>query len=84
MISLVLFILPTALLVLLAYFFYIRKAQKDMAKAETLRQAYEKALNSGNKAAALRCGRAYFEYLRGGRLTIYDEQSITNDLAAMG
>lgn len=49
---------------------------------------YQAAIASGDKARALQAGRAYYSYLRGGafgggKLTIYDEQAITNDLNTM-
>ena len=76
-------ILFTSPVILLAVFFNTRKRRKDREKAEKLRQAYETALNSGNRARALQFGRAYYAYLRHGRLTLYDEQAIANDMAAM-
>ncbi|MBN8836375.1 MAG: hypothetical protein J0I09_03900 [Sphingobacteriia bacterium] len=49
------------------------------AKAE-----YHEALNGTGKRKALELGRRYYRLKRGkGKLTIYDEQAITNDLAAM-
>ena len=69
--------------ILIAYFFYTRKRRQELLEAERLRQAYENALNSGSKSAAPQKGRAYYSYLRQGRLTIYDENAIANDLAAM-
>jgi hypothetical protein len=54
-----------------------------IARIKESKTIYEKALKSGNKEEALKAGRIYYERLRGGRLTIYDEQAITNDLSAM-
>jgi hypothetical protein len=52
-------------------------------KSQKLYTAYRQALASKNKAAALEAGRAYYAFKRkDGRLTIYDEQAITNDLTA--
>ncbi len=48
-----------------------------------LKDEYAKALRSGDKQKALEAGRKYYAKLRGGRLTIYDEQAITNDLSTM-
>jgi hypothetical protein len=49
-----------------------------------LKKKYDDALRSGNKKAALDAGRNYYSKLRNnGKLTIYDEQAITNDLTAM-
>jgi hypothetical protein len=50
---------------------------------EALKQEYDRALLSGDKKAALTAGRNYYSRLRNGKLTIYDEQAITNDLTAM-
>jgi hypothetical protein len=48
-----------------------------------LKIAYDEAIKSGNKAQALDAGRKYHAFIRGGSLTIYDEQAITNDLMTM-
>jgi uncharacterized membrane protein len=58
---------------------------------QKLKKQYEDALNalrkspSNNKlrTTALLAGRKYFEALRNGTLSIYDEQRIANDLAAI-
>lgn len=51
---------------------------------KTLKANYDRALQGTDKKAALDAGRAYYAALRGGKkLTIYDEQAITNDLSAM-
>lgn len=64
---------------------YFVKYGNDKREDEQKRlyQAYQDALRSGNKGAALSAGRAYYSNLRKGKLTIYDEQAITNDLSAM-
>ena len=57
------------------------KAEKEK---EELRISYTNALKSGNKKRALELGREYYASLReDGRLTIYDEQAIQNDLLSM-
>jgi len=56
------------------------KKQNELSR---LKQNYKDALNSYDKAKALQAGRNYYSYLRGGKLTIYDEQAITNDLMTM-
>jgi|GEM_PF-6041778 len=59
---------------------YVLKAQ-GISKAK---QAYDRALQGQNKREALEAGRKYYSKLRkDGKLTIYDEQAITNDIAAM-
>jgi hypothetical protein len=53
-------------------------------KTQTLLAAYKESLSGTDKQDALQRGRAYYAYLRGnGQLTIYDEQALANDLAAM-
>jgi hypothetical protein len=52
-------------------------------KKKELWDAYQQAIYSGNKRDALDKGRAYYSKLRGGKLTIYDEQALTNDLSTM-
>jgi len=51
---------------------------------------YHNAIHSGNRIEALNLGRRYYSKTRSGffglssgRLTIYDEQAITNDLSVM-
>ncbi|WP_338876925.1 hypothetical protein WBJ53_14815 [Spirosoma sp. SC4-14] len=56
--------------------------QRGRKEAE-LKAIYDDALRSGNKSRALAAGRAYYSHLRKGKLTIYDEQAITNDLSTM-
>jgi hypothetical protein len=44
---------------------------------------YKDALKSGDKKKALNLGRRYYSSLRDGKLTVYDESALTNDLATM-
>lgn len=48
-----------------------------------LKEAYDSALKGNNKSIALAAGRAYYSAMRKGKLTIYDEQAIANDLSTM-
>lgn len=58
--------------------------KKQKEKLRLLKEEYDNALRGNDKKRALDAGRAYYSSLRGqGKLTIYDEQAITNDLAAM-
>ena len=68
--------------VVLLYFKF--KRQKE-AKEKTilLESEYKELLKGTDKTKALNTGRVYYSNLRGGKLTIYDEQAITNDLNAM-
>lgn len=53
-------------------------------RLKQLKENYDNALKGTDKRVALETGRAYYSALRGdGKLTIYDEQAITNDLSAM-
>jgi hypothetical protein len=49
---------------------------------ETLWEAYNAARASGDRARALETGRAYYRRRR-GKLSLYDEQAIANDLSTM-
>lgn len=61
----------------------IAVSNSNSKKRKELWSAYQRALASGDKRAALEAGRAYYSRLRGGKLTIYDEQALTNDLSTM-
>lgn len=51
---------------------------------EKLKVEYENALKGTDKTKALQAGRSYYSALRNDKkLTIYDEQAITNDLNTM-
>jgi hypothetical protein len=80
-------ILPKIILFLAigAVFFLFKKEQaKRKAAIKILKDKYDAAIKSGDKQEALVCGRKYYAALRDGkRLTIYDEQAISNDLAAV-
>ena len=66
-----------AVIVILIY----RKGQK--ARLREAKSAYDAALKSGDKMAAVTAGRNYYKILRGNKLTTSDELAITNDLATM-
>jgi hypothetical protein len=61
----------------------IAVSNSNSKKRKELWNAYQQAIASGNKRNALDAGRAYYSKLRGGKLTIYDEQALTNDLSTM-
>jgi hypothetical protein len=65
-------------ILIVSVFLHIRK-NKDLAK---LWETYNIARASGDKARALEAGRAYYSRRR-GKLSIYDEQAIANDLSTM-
>jgi flagellar biosynthesis/type III secretory pathway M-ring protein FliF/YscJ len=78
-----------ALILIIAGFVYFKIIkpnqikQKFAAEAKKREEAFIEAKKSGDKAKALETGRAYYSFLRGGTLTIYDEQSLNNDIAVM-
>lgn len=72
------------ILALIAFITIIIWVRHSKAHVSRLKEDYETALQNGNKREALEKGRAYYRSLRFfGRLTIYDEQAITNDVNAM-
>jgi len=58
-------------------------ATMKQSETKKLKRIYDEALNGSDKKAALNAGRAYHKSVRKGKLTIYDEQAITNDISAM-
>jgi hypothetical protein len=53
-------------------------------KLKQLKENYDNSLKGTDKKVALDAGRAYYSALRKDKkLTIYDEQAITNDLSTM-
>lgn len=59
-------------------------AIKKSQDLKRIKAQYDDALLKSNKREALRLGRLYYSSLRGkGKLTIYDEQAITNDISTM-
>ena len=82
------FVLTVALLFIVFFIVYrnIQKGKRQKHETEFLRKLkndYDTALRSGDKAKALELGRNYYRYKRNHELTIYDEQAIANDLSAM-
>ena len=64
-------------------YFYLKSMAKSKAEIAEIKNQYAKAIRDGNKALALELGRNYYSKLRGGNLSIYDEQAITNDLSTI-
>lgn len=62
---------------------YFIGTDKDRKAIAAIKAQYEKALQDKDKRAALTLGRQYYSKLRRGRLTIYDEQALTNDIASI-
>jgi hypothetical protein len=77
--GILLFLLPTI------YAIRINKKNiENIEKSEVYEEEYKKSLKGADKSLALELGRKYYGSLReNGRVTIYDEQAITNDLNSM-
>ncbi len=71
------------LLGIIAIYFFLKSSKKEQAITSEIKLKYEKAIKDGNKVLALTLGRQYYSRLRGGKLSIYDEQAITNDLSTI-
>jgi hypothetical protein len=78
-----LFFAALALLLLLVIIWYERSARAKRIVIARLKQRYEQAIRDGDKKLSLQLGREYYGMLRGGSLSIYDEQSISNDLSTI-
>lgn len=61
----------------------VRYQMRQNKRLKDLKRTYELELRNGNKQSALQAGRNYYAALRGGQLSIYDEQAIANDLSTM-
>ncbi|MFB6456550.1 hypothetical protein ACE38W_14865 [Chitinophaga sp. Hz27] len=59
-----------------------RRKDQDRLIGEA-KAKYSECLKGTDKAAALATGRDYYAMLRGGKLSVYDEQAIANDLSTM-
>lgn len=70
-----------AIAVVILYYWYHNRGRKALLKQK--QEVYIKALKSGDKTKALDAGRDFYSCMRRGRLTIYDEQAINNDLSIM-
>ena len=57
--------------------------RREQVEGQHLYNVFQKAMASGDKAAALKAGRADYGHQRGGTLTSYDEQALSNDLSTM-
>ena len=65
-------------ILVLSVLLHIRK-NKELAK---LWEAYNAAKANGDRAKALEAGRVYYKRRR-GKISVYDEQTIANDLNIM-
>ena len=77
--------LITVVVVILIFivWWYVSAARKDQKAIAQRKQAYDRAVQDGNKRLALQTGREYYTALRGGKLTMFDELAIANDLSTI-
>lgn len=60
------------------------KKNKSAIVLSDMKKKYEDSLTQGNKAEALKLGRAYYSSKKGGgELSITEEQALSNDLSTM-
>ena len=70
--------------ILMFLYVVFRGIQRQQNETVWLRTTYRNAIEEGNKVKALEVGRRYYASTRTGRkLTLYDEQTIANDLAGI-
>jgi hypothetical protein len=55
----------------------------NQKKIKQIKKDYDIILKGTDKRAALEAGRKYYKSVRGGQLSIYDEQALTNDISTM-
>jgi hypothetical protein len=79
----IIFFCVTIIIVVAVIFFYSRHPKRYNKVLQELKQSYEHELRHGTKQSALQVGRNYYAALRGGRLSVYDEQAIANDISTM-
>jgi len=77
------FITVVVVLIFFALWWYLNSFRKDQKLIAERKQAYDQAIQEGKKRLALQIGREYYAALRGGRLTIFDELAIANDLSTI-
>jgi ABC-type uncharacterized transport system fused permease/ATPase subunit len=76
------FITVASSFILLRYIIRSRKGRRILK--ERLTREYRQALDGTNRQKALAAGREYYKFFRtDGKLTIYDEQAIDNDMKMM-
>jgi hypothetical protein len=62
---------------------YFKRRRIYKLQLEEMKDEYHEAIRKGDKREALELGRKYYSALRGGFLSIYDEQAIANDLSSI-
>jgi hypothetical protein len=75
--------LAIPILIAIGIIAYIIYKKGKRALIEEKKRAYIDALKRKDKQAALFAGRDYYAELRGGKLSVFDEQTISNDLNAL-
>lgn len=56
---------------------------KHQKRGQALHKAYRAAIANGDRAQALRNGRAFYNYCRNGKLTLNDELAIKKEMSEM-
>lgn len=79
----IIFMAALVLVICVVAYLLLKPERASKAEIERLQREYKDALARKDKAAAVDAGRKYYAALRGGDLTIFDEQAISNDLAAI-
>jgi hypothetical protein len=80
------FVITISVIVVIFVAFFKEKdvqAKRWNAYLEAKDRLLEEPSNNKLRDLALQAGREYYASLRGGRLTIYDEQAIANDLSSI-
>lgn len=79
-----LFFVGISVLYILGHYGRKKANRERLIYASEVYENYQKAIKGGDRREALRLGRDYYRLLReDGVLTLYDEQSIANDLSSM-
>ena len=86
-INIFLFVFLFGIVIIIFIMLLLKEKEKTKQKEldrNSLKLMYKEALKGNDKKYALECGRRFYSSHRKlGKLTIYDETALTNDLAAM-
>ncbi len=78
-----LFFIIIIIIIFIVIWKYLQTVSKEKDQIKTIKLNYDQAILRGDRQRALQLGREYYSLLRGGKLTIYDEQAIANDLSTI-
>jgi len=81
MTTLIVIVLGVLVILMIVAFEVYKKGKQALVREK--KEAYDKAIKEGDKQKAVIAGRAYYSELRGGSLSIYDEQAIANDISTI-